>query len=475
MESMRGPFQRLFYSSMALIAVALCGFSTAQASDRRLLVVPKKDLRLEQAKVYPFGRYLVFGKVWRAPVPLATETDNSIQDPQVGVDAAGNVTVIWKERQSSNPNQWDLWFVRRTRSAWQAPVKITDADGLYGGDDIALAAEATGRVRIFWQQSIGERGLWMKTYQPDTGWSTRFKVDSSLDDLKLVSNEAGYILMLFTPSVGGTREFKRYVPGTGWSGRQDVLRPPDGGALKDIGIDAAGNALFLWTDDEGFCSMRYRITGSWDSPAFMPDTTDYGHILFSRMEVNPAGQMFATWLDVEGERAVACNMGSAWEKRALANAGIPINNANNHESLAVDADGNALLIWKDGVMTKSSYYRNGAGWQSDQTVYGLSNIYGPPVLAADGDGVFYLAAFTHNNSAGQPQLSFNRYVPSDGWQTIRHNELPHGTVVYDLSITGDDKGQATAAWVQRDGIHDLTYNVWATRFESFSPWLMWTR
>ena len=110
---------------------------------------------------------------WPLAQPLETISKHAISQaaPEVGVDAAGDATVVWEE--DVGPEQAVVTSSRTASGKWSAPVPLSPIPGGASSIDPRLAENAAGDVVAIWEtfysQEIieavtraGPSGTWSK-------------------------------------------------------------------------------------------------------------------------------------------------------------------------------------------------------------------------------------------------------------------------------------------------------------------------
>lgn len=107
---------------------------------------------------------------------------------------------------------------------------------------------------------------------------------------------------------------------------------------------------------------------------------------------------------------------SQWENFAWSEpATLSDNGDDSDPTVAVDPSGNALAVWvTDGNSLSYSYYKEGIGWTSDETLYTASKVSLPEVTYSASDGVYYLV-FTGTDDAGNNNAYGAAYATATGW------------------------------------------------------------
>lgn len=213
--------------------------------------------------------------------------------------------------------------------------------------------------------------------------------------------------------------------GTAVSISQDVVYVGD----PQISIDAAGNAIAVWEQDNHDM------------------VTYYSDIWANRFTTN-----------------------SGWETAA------PIHDLHtvNQPQIATDASGNALAVWQQyspGIFQFeilriwANRYTADIGWGIAEVIsdeVGPTYRYSNPQISTDADGNA-LAVWSQGDVAN---IWANRYTVNRGWGTAVPISLDGAC--YNPQIATDAAGNAIVVWKQYAG--DDRYSVWANRYTTDSGW-----
>lgn len=264
--------------------------------------------------------------------------------------------------------------------------------------------------------------------------------------------------------------------GGGWGTAQRIETDNAGSAYRpQIGFDANGNALAVWSQTNGTRSNiwanRYTAGQGWGTAQLIEDD-NAGGAYDPRIAVNSNGNAIAVWEQTAGsQRYFLVNRytpGQGWGTPQLVETGNA--GAAYDPQIAIDAGGNAVLVWHQHDGTRSNIranrYTAGQGWgvpQLIETDNADSASY--PQIAIDANGnalaVWYQSDGTRYN------IRANRYTAGTGWGTAALIETDNAGSALDPRIAIDAGGNAMAVWYQRDGIRT---NIWANLYTAGWGW-----
>lgn len=271
----------------------------------------------------------------------------------------------------------------------------------------------------------------------------------------------------------------RYTPANGWETPQ-LLETMDSGDVHGsarIALDPNGNALAVWVQDDGgrrdLWANRYTAGSGWGT-AERIETDNAGNAAGPQLAVDAAGNALVVWKQSDGTRT------NIWANRYTLNGGwgsaelLETDNAGdaNSPQLAVDANGNALAVWSqfDGTYTNiwANRYTADAAWGTAELIETADeHANARTAIAMDGAGNAWAVWSQADTGTGLYRIRANRYTPDNGWETpalIATDVGGHGS---GADIAVDEQGNALAVWRQRtDGRHD----IWANRYTPNGGW-----
>jgi hypothetical protein len=251
-----------------------------------------------------------------------------------------------------------------------------------------------------------------------------------------------------------------------------LLETGDGDAISpDVAFDAAGNALAVWSQNDGVYSSiyanRYVAGSGWTGEGLL-ETGD-GDAAVPRIAFDGTCNAMAVWRQFDGPyTGIHANRylaGVGWTGAV----GIDPGTGNADEPVvALDADGNALPLWRqnDGLYQSIfvNRYAAGSGWTGAVAIdAGNENAFGPHVaFDADGNG---MAVWFQFNGA-YDSIYARRYVAGLGWTSAELLETGDGDAA-NPQVAFDGAGNATAVWRQFDGASD---SIYANRYVAGFGW-----
>jgi hypothetical protein len=209
--------------------------------------------------------------------------------PALAVTPAGDAFVVWIENGVVESVHGNI-----SSATWDAPVALTSAADAEG--DPVLAVNDSGDAV--------------------TGWQWR---DQPKDPTIVQAS--------FRPAHGSWGP----VANLATVGRDFAQAP-------QVGVDAAGNAIALWTDDGGLRSdARLTTTGTWSKPIALTKAV----VSDPQLAVDARGDAAAVWIDAATQSVdAAVRVAGAWQPAVLVTSA-----QSSNPRVAIDGAGNGIALW----------------------------------------------------------------------------------------------------------------------------------
>jgi len=235
-----------------------------------------------------------------------------------------------------------------------------------------------------------------------------------------------------------------------------------------IGIDASGNAVAVWSQSDGIrdniWANRYVAGDGWGRAE--PIETGTGYASNPQIAVDSSGNAVAVWDQSDGTRD------NIWANRYVSGTGwgtaelIETDNKGHayYPQIAVDDSGNAVAVWyqSDGTIKSiwANTYTDGTGWGTAEPIEtdDAGNAFFPQVATnSKGMGI---AVWYQADGAGHDDIWANCYIAGKGWDTAECIDTGTGDA-QNPRVAVDENGNAVVVWQQSDGTRD---SVWAKRY-----------
>lgn len=240
------------------------------------------------------------GAGWSAPVAI----DVSGSDPIAAVDGLGNALVIW--------TVGDPYSVKAIRyvpgEGWGETAAVSGTVG--GGLRTAMDMDNAGNAMVAWTAYDGMTySLYAALYSCDVGWAEPARIGPAEDGLypnglDVSAARAGEYLVVWQQSDSDRIDSvwtKRWTASGGWD--ESIKLSADNYASTymwpSISANSEGKAVAVWTHgaDSALVDVsvsRYVPDVGWTSPEVI-DNSDTLNAFFGRAEMDPLGNIVATW------------------------------------------------------------------------------------------------------------------------------------------------------------------------------------
>ena len=351
---------------------------------------------------------------WKDAEPVSTDIDlqdpNSMDQPQIGYDAAGNALAVWRAGRVGEAGN-DIAFSRYTPgSGWSTPgivprllPPLSEFSGFDTRNDPRLAVAPDGDAVLV----VSWSGAPMQNFSASfydhltNTWSdlewiflAHPDIPAGASALNVSMDAAGNVVVVF--DVIGAIQYARYKPGAGWITPVQIgklVSPLVDGATSApvLGMNAAGDTVCVWRWRKGIpgqplfeahlYSSRYDMdSDTWSDPLLVdaddPFDGDDGVYFEKDVMVDAAGNAVAVWTQYDGERLhVMYNRltGNTWATPSIVETGNDGELGNAYDThAAMDGDGNVMAMWIQNDVDEGHYVANryvpGAGWGTQQNI-----------------------------------------------------------------------------------------------------------
>jgi hypothetical protein len=360
-----------------------------------------------------------------------------------------------------------------TIGGWGDAELIETEDGSVGWPQVAM--DGDGNAIAVWEQSDGtQQSIWSNRYAVGTGWGDAQLIEDRGGNANFpqVAMDAEGNAIAVWRQLDGTEYSiwsNRYVAGVGW-GEPDLIEADYGFATNpQVAMDVNGNAVAVWEQFDYYAfefsiySNRYVVGVGWGDAELVEPYT--GDAYSPQVAMDADGNAVAVWRQFDGTKW------NIWSNRYV--AGVGWDNAQLIDTddtgddygpqVAVDGSGDATAVWYQMDETrstiKSSRYVVGAGWGDAGLIGTESGHAYAPQVALDADGNV-IAVWQQSDGVTAYDLWSNRYVVGIGWGDAQVIETEYGDVYSQQVAMGGD-GNAIAVWHQFDGTQ---YSIYSNQY-----------
>ena len=425
------------------------------------------DSGIEDSAGNPFAEarswsFQISPRSWGSAEIIEPIANQGSWDPKLGVDDLGNALVVW-QRGSTNIPDWSIWANRYSAgNGWGTAHKIETNEAVAAYPDVAT--DSAGNGIAVWYQEINGTETWSNRYQVGSGWGTaQVTLGNSSDFPKIEMNASGTAL-----AIAG-RQTIRYQPGTGWEASE--LPVADFGGQPTVALDGSGNALAVFRD--GIVSFdiwfsRLAVNLGWASPEPVENNDNLGEASQPQLAGDLAGNATAVWSQedpgFDPEWSIWAN-----HYAPLTGWGTPeIIDSNALDAwspkVARDDSGRAMVVWEqsDGVRFSvwARRYDPIDGWGTAEAIESQDGEAGAPEVALDADGNALVVWLEHDGT--RLNIMSRVHELGEGWGDAELVEQNSSGDARSPQIALDLAGNAVVVWEQSDGANT---RIWSNRRE----------
>lgn len=432
-------------------------------------------------------------RLWSTARTMATDAFS----PQTGTDSAGNIILVWQQKEGNNYSIWANRYDSAARQWGLATLLQTDNTG--SGYVPKLAVNASGYAVAAWQHYDGNRyHVWVNHYNAVLGqWGAVQAITGNASDAfdpQVAISANGNAIVVWRGQDGPFDDpttsltvpeyyasslwAKHYTAATNtWDAVSTALemdndKGHDVGAAQ-LAMDSMGNGLVVWQQFNGTVTSVYAtryVVGSGWAVAGAISTASAGVATDPQIAVDGNGNAIAVWRQYDANARY-----SVWASRYVAATlawGIPtvIESDNSGDAfapqLALNSAGDAWVVWHqhDGATYNiaSNRYTVNVGWSSAALIEANNTgdaRHARVAVNANGDAF----AIWEQAEGARTSVWSNRYDPSlQAWGMAALVEMDDSGDAHAPQINVDSTGNASAAWRQWDGAH---WKVLTSRYQ----------
>ncbi len=306
-----------------------------------------------------YSNRFVAGVGWGTATPVVTGTreEDCLFVRDIAVDERGNGIALW----DGDGGVWASRFESST--GWGAATRIGS------GDHPRLAVEADGTaiaVWHAWEETRTRFDIWANHFVSGVGWGAATLIEAndtgSVDQPSISMDSDGSAVVVWTQydgTQGATVMANRYAPNGGW-GVATAVSPALATDRLHVVIDGPGTAVAAWfgwgngdwrTSEKELLVNRYRAGFGWEADPLILRGFGTPYVYADlALGTDSKGNLFVvfhsggtpTW--PEGVYATRYAPDVGWSLPTLLGTGIPTWGSTS-PALAVDPQGNALVVW----------------------------------------------------------------------------------------------------------------------------------
>jgi hypothetical protein len=295
------------------------------------------------------------GGAWSAPLQLSAAGQNA-ETPQLAVDAAGDAVAVWS--RSNGPNHIVQSATRPAGGGWGAPLDLSAPGADAKGPQVAV--DGAGHFVAVWSSSTGPStaAVQSATGLPGGAWGGPDNLSTSgrNDQPQIAVDPRGDAVAVWRHYEAGPTLIQSVVRHSGGTWEPALPVSPSSGMAErpQVAIDSSGGVVAVWRRDDGagyLIESAQRPAGSWLPP--VPLSASGGNAEAPQVAVDPAGNAAAVW----SRSSEKGGMSSTVIQAAVQSAGgalqspldvSPAEELAEGPQVGLDAAGNAVAVWTSG-------------------------------------------------------------------------------------------------------------------------------
>ena len=431
-------------------------------------------------------------RLWSTARTMATDAFS----PQTGTDSAGNVILVWQQKEGNN---YSIWANRYNAAAKQwGLATLLQTDNTGSGYAPQVAVNASGNAVAAWHHYDGSRyHIWVNHYDAVLGqWGVIQALTGSssdtFDSQIAISNNGNAMVVwrgqdgpyddpgtsMVTPEYFVSSPWVRYYTATTkvWEVatplESDNLKGHDASAAQVV-MDGSGNGLVAWHQFNGTTTSvhanRYIVGTGWVTSGAI-STGSTGVAMNPQLAVDVSGNIIAVWRQYDASAHY-----SIWASRYVVttltwDVPVMIESDNSGDAfepqVAMNSTGNAWVVWyqNDGATNNifANSYSVTSGWGNAiplETSSAGNAMHAKIALNASGDAF----SVWEQSDGVRTSVWSSRYNPSlQAWGTAAWVEVDETGDALTPQVTVDAASNASVVWRQSDGAH---WKVFASRYQ----------
>jgi len=388
--------------------------------------------------------------------------------PQVGFDSSGNAYLVWGRFDGTNPGAQCCFLIqtrRRSSSGTLTAVQTLSVSG-QNASTPQIAVDPGGNAVYAWARSDGTYGRIQARRRATSGTlslpQTLSAVGPGATQPQVAVDPNGNSIFTWV-AFNGTRnsiQARSRTSAGALAGIQTLSDTTQNATQPQVGIDSAGNSLFVWKRfdaSSGTCCNRIQARRRSSTAALgtVETLSDPGQNADApQLAVDPNGNSIFTWTVFDGtnQRVQARARSATGTLSAVETLSAAGQNATEPQ-VGIDSSANAVFTWKrsDGVNTRiEAIARSAAGTLSAVQLLSLAgqNASTPQlaVVPSSGNAVFTWMRFdgTKNRTETRTRTAAGALSP------VQPLSAP-GENASQPQVGVDPAGNAVYAWTRFDG------------------------
>ena len=303
-----------------------------------------------------FSRSTDGGATFTAPKNLSNDHPDSV-DPQVALDASGNINVVWRNRDIT----FGIFYARSTDGGANFSTPVNLAANVSGSLAPQVALETNGNIDVVWQDDFNSQSDVSFSRSADKGLTfSAAKSLSSKSFAPQISVDAKAninVTWLSNSAAAGTLDvfFSRSTDsGVTFSNPKNISNGPADSGNPQVGGDQNGNIFVAWNrmvppsvNNDIFFSRSTDGGITFSAPMNLSNNT--GDSTSACLTVDASGNVNVSWLDTTPGNSQVLFSQSVDHGVTFSPAQNLSNDAGYAADvqMAADSQGNLNVVWDD--------------------------------------------------------------------------------------------------------------------------------
>ena len=357
----------------------------------------------------------------------------------IGMDSAGNATVVWhlSDDDADDPGLVQTARFTAATGGWSNGPNLSTA-----GSNTQVAVDPDGNATAVWQEQTTRRiraaryarttGLWGDAVTLATGSDTSTSVDAPSSPQVSV-DAGGNVIVVWQRHINVSSNVRNIIQAARfamvtatWSGVVDLSASNCPGCnFPDVAMDPNGNAQAVWSDRQlpsgVLQAARYTAaTDAWAAPVDV-SSVPFGEDAYAFPEIgaDAAGNFTVVWSDFQFV-AKAARYTAATETWEAPTQISDFGDSSLQPRVTVDAFGNATAVWTVNNFTgrtiqAARYSAATDAWGSVTNLSEVDVTVGGPDLAVDAAGTVTVVWFRILDiPTGSSVIQSRRWISTSG-------------------------------------------------------------
>ena len=373
---------------------------------------------------------------WQLTEVISSDSSQRSSNPEIAIDAAGNVHIVWYDDPIQHPSDRDVYYRlwNRNYQNWTA-TELLSTISIYDSDHPSITVDNKSNVHVAWSDRTDYLGAGDDRDIFYRCWNASITSWSSIEVVSTESVNASYSLSIDTDNAGNVH--------IAWYDKSDYA-----GAGEDMDV---------------FYKFRNKTSSSWNLTEVV-STESTSDSYWVSLAVCESDNVHIVWSDETDYLGAGSDAdifykffnktSSSWNLTEVVS--ITSSGTAWHPSLGIDSENNIHIAWMDAVsVIYDIYYKlwnsTQQRWETSIMVSSESTGYSvAPALAVDESGNIHIVWHDETNIAGSDfdyDIFYKRWNSStDRWSTTEVVSTESRDGSFYSCIAVDSTGTVHVAW-----------------------------